>query len=545
MNKNIVIVGGVAGGMSFATRYRRLNQNDNITVIEKGEHVSFANCGLPYFISDEISDRNDLLVAKKAMLEDRFKLNILNNHEAISIDSTAKTIKVVNKGQVKELAYDELILSPGASPIFIPVVGINKHPNVYTLRNIPDADQIKAAVANKEIKSALVIGGGFIGLEMAESLSKAGLDVAVVELADHLLAQMDIEMAIMAHTELKANNIKVFTNNSVKEFVDNKAILSDNQVIDADMVIMSVGVKAETGFLKDSNIELGMRDAIIVDSNYQTSVNNIHAIGDAIITKHEVSQADALIALAGPANRQGRHLADILNGIKRTNKGSLGTSILRLFNKTFATTGLNEKALDQDSIEVMHLYANNHAGYFPNAKAIDLKVIYDKYSHKILGAQAVGYEGVDKRIDVLATAISAGMRIFDLQDLDLAYAPPFGSAKDIINMAGYYADNINLGLTDTIQWHQLEKDALILDVRNSDERTNGFIKDSINIPLDQLRDNLDKLDKDKEIVVHCQSGIRSYNAERILKVSGYQVKNLDGGYNLYGQLIKEGVVENV
>lgn len=546
--KTIVVVGGVAGGMSFATRYRRLNQNDEIIIIEKGPYVSFANCGLPYYVSKEISERSDLIVAEQAMLENRFNLNIKTNTEAVKINSDEKNLVVVTDGVEQSIAYDKLVLSPGASPIKIPIEGIEEHDAVFTLRNIPDVDSIVDYLDTIQPKSAVVIGAGFIGLEMAENLKKLGLNVSVVELAPHVLPPFDVEMASFAASELKRNDINLYTGNQVMKFENKKAHLANGEVIDADLVIMSVGVAAETKFTKGSGIELGMRNGFIVDDNYETTVKDIYAVGDAIIVKNTITKEDTMIPLASPANRQGRQLADILSGIKHNGKGSLGTAILRLFDLTFASTGLNERSLNKDDISIIHLHGKSHAAYFPNATPIDLKIIFDKHTHKILGAQAVGKKGVDKRIDVIATAIKAEMSVIDLQELELTYAPPFGSAKDIVNMAGYVAQNLILEITKSIQWNELktemEKGSILIDVRDQSERDNGHINGSLHIPLDELRKRMSEVPKDKQIIVHCHSAVRSYNAELILRNAGYDVRNLDGSYSLYSQLIEEGVVTN-
>lgn len=535
--KRIVVVGGVAGGMSFATRYRRLNQDDHIIVFEKGPYVSFANCGLPYYISGEISDREDLIVASQQMLQDRFQLDIRNNHEVISINPEAKTVTVQIGDRQEDVAYDELVLSTGAKPIVLDIPGRDNNEGVFTLRNIPDVDAITAYVENKKPQSAVVIGAGFIGLEMAENLKHLGLDVSVVEKAPQVLPPFDEEMAKFALFELNKHGVKVYTDTSVTRFEGSLAVLEDESTLNADLVIMSVGVLPETKIASDAGLTLGMRGGLVVNENYQTSNEHIHAVGDAIIVKHTVTQDDVMIPLASPANRQGRHLADILSGIEHKNHGSLGTAIVRLFDLTFASTGLNERQLKGRDYKVMHLYANNHAGYFPNATKINLKLIFDPQTEAILGAQAIGEDGVDKRIDIIATAIKANMKVTDLQELELSYAPPFGSAKDIVNMAGYVAQNILMGTTNLVQWHEIKKlqdeGALILDVREDDEVAEGAIEGSVHMKLDSMRCSMIQLPRDRHIVLHCESGVRSYNAEQILKASGFNVSNLDGGYQLY------------
>lgn len=542
MGKTVVVIGGVAGGMSFATRYRRLNEEDHVIVFERGPYVSFANCGLPYYISGEIAERDNLLVTTQATLEERFDLDIRPYHEVLKIDPKNRKVKVLHEGQEFEQSYDELVLSVGARPFVLDIAGADKS-RIFTLRNIPDVDKIMAALENPEIKHALVIGAGFIGLEMAENLHKRGLKVSVVEKAPQILPPLDEEMAAFASEELVKQGVALYTGTSVTHFEGSEAILENNQRVKADIVIMAIGVIPESDLAKDAGLKLGMRGGIIVDENYRTSDDAIHAIGDAIIVKHIVSQEDVMIALASPANRQGRHLADILSGIEHKNSGSLGTAIVRLFDLSVASTGLNERQLKGRPIQVMHLFANDHAGYFPGASPINLKVIYDKETLALLGAQGVGQKGVDKRIDVIAALIKMGAKVTDLQELELAYAPPFGSAKDIVNMAGYVGQNLNQGITDMIQWHEIkaksEEDVIFLDVRNEEERKQGFLKHSFHIPLASLRQEYMKLPLDKEIIVYCESGVRSYNAERFLKNKGYKVSNLDGSFNLIKTAAKE------
>ena len=381
---------------------------------------------------------------------------------------------------------------------------------------------------------------------MAENLKLRGLEVSVVEKAPHVLPPFDIEMAAYASSELKKHNIDLYEGTSVIRFEGSKAILEDETSIDADLVIMSVGVVPETTIAKEAGIELGMRGGIVVDENYKTSKDDIYAVGDAIIVKHTITKEDTMIPLASPANRQGRQLADILSGIPHSSKGSLGTAIVRIFDLTLASTGLNERQLKGRDYQVMHLHANDHAGYFPNATPIKLKVIFDSKTHVILGAQALGEKGVDKRIDVIATAIKAGMKVQDLQELELSYAPPFGSAKDIVNLAGYVAQNIIQGTTEMVQWHEVRErannGAVLVDVRYDEERQGGIIPEAIHMPLDTMRCNMHQLPQDKELILFCETGIRSYNAELILKDAGYNAKNMDGSFLLYSKLREEGII---
>ncbi|WP_270251760.1 FAD-dependent oxidoreductase [Lactococcus garvieae] len=544
MMKKYLIVGGVAGGMSAATRLRRLKEDAEIIVFDKGPYVSFANCGLPYYLSGEIESRNKLILQTPESLADRFNLDVRPDSEVVSIEPDKKEITVVSNGTSYTEDYDALILSPGASPFIPPIKGLAEADNVFSLRNIPDLDKITNYMEMEHRKQALIIGAGFIGLEMAENLRKLGLEVTVVEKADHVLPTLDQEMAIHIEEELAHNGLKVLTGVSVVEFQDQgkTVILENGESLSTEVVILSVGIQVESKLAADAGIKLGMRGAILVDEHYQTSLPDIYAVGDAILVKNQITGNDALISLASPANRQGRQVADILAGLPVTNKGSIGTAIVRTFSLTAASTGLSEKQAQDSNLtyKAVHITANDHAGYYPGASSILLKLIFNPESGQIYGASAVGQKGVDKRIDVLATAIKAGMTVYDLPELELSYAPPFGSAKDPVNMIGYAAMNIAMGLSDNIQWHQLEVELaqgkLLLDVRQENEVARGGFKDALNIPLNDLRQNLDKLDKNKAYIVSCQSGLRSYTAERILKQAGFKVENLDGAYGLYSKV---------
>ena len=544
MIEKILIVGGVAGGMSAATRLRRLNENAEIIVFEKGPYVSFANCGLPYYVGGEIAEREKLIVQSAKALKNRFNLEVRENSEVIAIDSEGKKVTVVSNGESYVESYDKLILSPGAKPLIPQIKGLNQATNVFSLRNIPDVDKIMAYLAAKESKSATIIGGGFIGLEMAENLAKRGLSVTIVEKAPHVLPTIDREMAAFVNEELIKNNLSVMTNRGVVEFKNDEILLDNGESLQSDLTILSVGIQPETSLAKSAGIKLGLRNAILVDEHYETSVKDIYAVGDAIVVKNQLGQ-DALISLASPANRQGRQVADIISGLSIKNRGSLGTAIVRVFDLQVASTGLSEFQLRGLKInhKIVHVTANNHAGYYPDATSIVLKLIFEPESGQIFGAQAIGKEGVDKRIDILSTAIKAKLTVFDLPELELTYAPPFGSAKDPVNMAGYAAINLLLGQSENIQWHELAaelaKGKVLLDVRKPNELAKGKFKNSQNIPLDDLRERLNELDKKTEYIVSCQSGLRSYNAERILKQEGYKVKNLDGAFGLYSKVTKE------
>lgn len=523
---------------------RRLNENAEIIVFEKGPYVSFANCGLPYYVGGEIAEREKLIVQSAKALKNRFNLEVRENSEVIAIDSEGKKVTVVSNGESYVESYDKLILSPGAKPLIPQIKGLNQATNVFSLRNIPDVDKIMTYLKAKAPKSATIIGAGFIGLEMAENLAKRGLSVTIVEKAPHVLPTIDREMAAFVNEELIKNNLSVMTNRGAVEFKNDEILLDNGESLQSDLTILSVGIQPETSLAKSAGIKLGLRNAILVDEHYETSVKDIYAVGDAIVVKNQLGQ-DALISLASPANRQGRQVADIISGLPIKNRGSLGTAIVRVFDLQVASTGLSEFQLRGLKInhKIVHVTANNHAGYYPDVTSIVLKLIFEPESGKIFGAQAIGKEGVDKRIDILSTAIKAKLTVFDLPELELTYAPPFGSAKDPVNMAGYAAINLLLGQSENIQWHELAtelaKGKVLLDVRNPNELAKGKFKNSQNIPLDDLRERLNELDKKNEYIVSCQSGLRSYNAERILKQEGYKVKNLDGAFGLYSKVTKE------
>ncbi|BCP57831.1 CoA-disulfide reductase [Streptococcus parasuis] len=546
----VIIVGGVAGGMSTATRLRRLMEDAEIIVFEKGPFVSFANCGLPYYISGEIAEHDSLLLQTPESLRNRFNLDVRPYHEVVNINPDLQTVTVQTpNGEIIE-SYDKLILSPGAKPVIPPLKGITEAENLFTLRNVPDLDKIMAKLEQINSGKAVVIGAGFIGLEMAENLALKGLTVSLIEQAPHVLPTFDLEMARYIETELSEKGVHVMTGQSVTAFHDKGQILelSNGQTLASDMTILSVGVAPDSELARQAGIELGLRGGILVDQNYQTSQKHIYAVGDAIIVKQEITGQDALISLASPANRQGRQVADVIAGLPRKNRGSIGTAIVKVFDLAAASTGLSERAVQALGYKhaVVHTTGKDHAGYYPGATDIVLKLIFSPTDGKIFGAQAVGKKGIDKRIDVLATAIKAGLTIFDLPELELTYAPPFGSAKDPVNMIGYAAMNIAEGISQNIQWHQLEEELaagkILLDVRNPAELQNGQFMDFLHIPLDQLRDRIDELDPAKEYIVSCHSGLRSYIAERLLKEMGFTVKNLDGAYSLYKMALPEKIV---
>ncbi|EPM6851563.1 FAD-dependent oxidoreductase [Enterococcus hirae] len=545
----IVIVGGVAGGMSAATRLRRLKEDAEIVVFEKGPYVSFANCGLPYYLSGEISERENLLVQTPESLAARFQLDVRPNHEVTAVYPDEKKVEVLSDGKKWQESYDVLLLSPGAKPVRPAISGLAEAKNVYTVRNVPDIDMVMNAL-EEQPKKAVVVGAGFIGLEMAENLKKRGLAVSIVELAPHVLPSLDEEMAVHIQDELIKQGVHVQTKRSVTAFEHGgkQLRLDDGTTIDSDLTILSVGVQPDSTLAKMAGLETGLRGGIVVNEHYQTSDPSIYAVGDAIVVKQQITGADALISLASPANRQGRQAADNIAGIVRNNRGSLGTSIVRVFDLTAASTGLTERMAQQANLpfSVVHVSGKDHASYYPEATDILLKLIFHPKTGEIYGAQGVGAKGVDKRIDSLATAIKGQLTIFDLPELEFTYAPPFGSAKDPVNMLGYVAMNVAEGLSETIQWHELPEalaqGKILLDVRNEGELQNGAFKDALNIPLNDLRCRLAELDHEKEYIVSCHSGLRSYLAERILKQAGFHVQNLDGAFALYHAVRPEDLI---
>ncbi len=548
----IIIVGGVAGGMSAATRLRRLMEDAEIIIMEQGPFVSFANCGLPYHVSGEIAEREQLVVQTPEALQARFNLDVRPFHEVLQIAPTEHTVTVRTPEGERVESYDKLILSPGAKPFIPPIAGLTEAENIYSLRNIPDLDRLLAGIT-VETKEAVVIGAGFIGLEMAENLQKRGLAVTIVEKAPQVLPPLDEEMAIFVENELKANGVRVLTSQSAVRFeaAGKKIILEDGQVLDADLTLLSVGVQPENQLAVAAGLKTGLRGGILVDESYQTSDPDIYAVGDAIVVKQQITGEDALIALASPANRQGRQVADVIAGLNRKNRGSIGTAIVRVFGLAAASTGLSERAAKMAGLPatVVHVTGKDHAGYYPGATDVLLKLIFNKETGEIYGAQGIGAKGIDKRIDILATAIKGQLTIFDLPELELTYAPPFGSAKDPVNMLGYAAINLAEGISESVQWHELADELasgkVLLDVRNPGELAAGRFANAIYIPLHELRERLSELSRDQEYIVSCHSGLRSYIAERILKQAGFKVKNLDGAFSLYQTIRPEGMEEGV
>ena len=536
--KKVLIVGGVAGGASTATRLRRLNEDLEIILFEKGQHVSFANCGLPYHIGGVIENRESLLVQTPESLKERFNLDVRVNSEVISVNSQEKSVMVKTKdGEKYKESFDYLVLAPGAKPLVPPIDGIGGK-NIYTLRNVTDLDKIMEKI--KSVKEAIVIGGGFIGVEVAENLQEIGITTTLIEAAPNILAPFDSEMSNILEAQLANNGINLLTNNKVIKFQneDEKVLVSleNGNIIKGDIVILAIGVSPDTKFLNNSGINLGERGHILVNEHLETNIKDIYALGDAILVKHFVTGQDVAIALAGPANRQGRIVAGNISGRDEIYKGSFGTSIIKVFNLTGGATGLNERSLKSlgKNFEKIYLHPNNHAGYYPGATPVSIKLLYEKETRKVLGAQAVGINGVDKFIDVIATVLKFKGTIDDLAELDLAYAPPYSSAKSPANMSGFIGQNIEDGLIEQSYVEDLEnfdrEKQIILDVREELELIGGKFENSINIPLSQLRKRFSELPKDKEILTYCAVGLRGYIASRFLISKGYKVKNIAGGF---------------
>lgn len=545
MGKKVFIVGGVAGGASAAARLRRLDETVEIVMFERDAYISFANCGLPYYIGDTIQDRAKLLVQTPAAMHERFNIDVRTESEVTSIDPVRKVVQVRSKerGDYEE-SYDALILSPGAKPIRPRIPGIN-HKQIYTLRNIPDTDRIKQRVTAEEVKSAIVVGAGFIGVEMAENLRELGLDVTLVEGASQILAPFDPEMSHVLAQEMEEHGVRLLLSQTVQSFTEDdhgqvEVALSGGTVVAADMVILAIGVAPDTSFLESSGIELGPRGHIVVSDKMETNLPDVYAVGDAIEVVDFVNENKTAIPLAGPANKQGRIAADNVCGLGTTYKGSQGTSIIKVFGLTGAATGNNERTLKQHNIpyQVTIVHPNTHAAYYPGATPMTIKLLFNDEG-SILGAQAVGFDGVDKRIDGIATVIRLRGTVADLTELELAYAPPYSSAKDPINMVGYTAENIVTGRTNVFTVDELSarnlETTMLVDVRTALEHTKGHLSGSINLPIDELRSRLDELDTAKEIWVYCQVGLRGYTASRILQQKGFRVRNLTGGYKTYQQ----------
>ncbi len=547
----LVIVGGVAGGASAAARARRLSEDAHIILIERGEHVSFANCGLPYYIGGEIEEKDDLLVSTPEKLRDRFRIDVRVMQEVVSIDLLSSSVRIrdISGGQIYDESYDRLILAPGASPIRPPFPGADLE-GVHVLRTVPDSEKIKERVARDRVKSAVVIGGGFIGLEMAENLARAGVKVSIVEMVDQVMAPLDFEMASQIHEHLMEKGVSLRLRDGVKSCrKDGGSLVVETNSgceLECDMVILSIGVRPEIDLARAAGLEIGSRGGIKTDQTMRTSDPRVFAVGDAVEVRDFVSGLDALIPLAGPANRQGRVAADNALGRASMFKGVQGTSVVKIFELTAGATGINEKRLKSIGRPYLasFIHSNHHVSYYPGAERMAIKLLFDPGDGRILGAQAIGKKGVDKRIDVLATAIRAGLTVFDLEELELAYAPPFGAAKDPINVAGMAAANALKRDMETIHWDEIagmgEDSHVLIDLRDPDELEDSPpLPGSVNIPLNDLRSRLPELDKEKTYVLYCAIGQRGYYGYRIMAMNGFKARNLSGGMATSAPALKQ------
>ena len=552
----VVIVGGVAGGATAAARIRRLDEQAEIIVFERSGYISYANCGLPYYIGGVIEDPEDLTLQTPESFWQRFRIHMKVHHEVTAIHPDKKTVSVKNlmTGEVFEESYDKLLLSPGAKPLWPDLPGMDSK-KLFTLRTVEDTFRIKEFVDQNKPKSAVMVGGGFIGLEVAENLRHLGLDVTIVQRPKQLMNPFDSDMASFIHAGMRKHGVKLALGYSVEGFEEKNGgmdvLLKDREPIHADMVVLAIGVTPESTLAREAGLSLGMKGSILVNDRMETSTADIYAVGDAVQVKNYVTGEDALIALAGPANKQGRIAADNICGGDSRYLGSQGSSVIKVFDMTAATTGINETNARKSGLDVdtVILSPMSHAGYYPGGKVMTMKVVFEKGTYRLLGAQIVGYDGVDKRIDVLATSIHAGLKATDLKDLDLAYAPPYSSAKDPVNMAGFMIDNISKGLK---QWHladiaKLPRDGSVtlLDTRTPGEYSRGHIEGFRNIPVDELRQRIGEIEQGKKVYVICQSGLRSYIATRILEGYGFEAYNFAGGFRFYDAVMNDrALVEN-
>ena len=547
----VVIVGGVAGGATAAARIRRLDEQAEIVVFERSGFISYANCGLPYYIGGVIEDPEELTLQTPESFFSRFRVSMRVRHEVTAIHPDRKTVSVTNleTGEAFEESYDKLLLSPGAKPTQprLPGVGLDR---LFTLRTVEDTFRIKEFIDRNHPKSAVLAGGGFISLELAENLRELGMEVTIVQRPKQLMNPFDPDMAAFIHNKMRRHGVALALGHTVEGFEEKNGgvdvLLKDETPLHADMVVLAIGVSPDTGLAKDAGLELGIKGSIVVNDRMEASVSDIYAVGDAVQVKHFVTGQDVLLSLAGPANKQGRIAADNICGGDSRYTGSQGSSVVKVFDMTAASTGVNETNAKKAGLDVdtVILSPMSHAGYYPGGKLMTMKVVFEKETYRLLGAQIVGYEGVDKRIDVLATAIRAGMKATELKDLELAYAPPYSSAKDPVNMAGFMVDNIARGLLR--QWHLADADSLprdgsvtLLDTRTPGEYSAGHIEGGINSPVDDLRERLHELDRTKPVYVICQSGLRSYIACRILAGHGFDCYNFSGGYRFYATVTQE------
>ena len=550
----VVIVGGVAGGATAAARIRRLDEQAEIVVFERSGYISYANCGLPYYIGGIIEDPEALTLQTPESFFCRFRIHVKVYHEVIAIHPEKKTVSVrkLESGEVFEESYDKLLLSPGAKPVWPNLPGMDSK-KIFTLRTVEDAFRIREFVDQQKPKSAVMVGGGFIGLELAENLMELGMDVTIVQRPKQLMSPFDSDMAAFIHNEVRKHGVKLALGQSVEGFEDKDSgidvLLKDNAPMHADMVVLAIGVTPESSLAKEVGLSLGLKGSILVNDRMETSVPDIYAVGDAVQVKYYVTGGDVLIALAGPANKQGRIAADNICGGDSRYLGSQGSSVIKVFDLTAAVTGINETSAKRSGLDAdtVILSPMSHAGYYPGGKMMTMKVVFEKETYRLLGAQIVGYDGVDKRIDVLATAIHAGLKATQLKDLDLAYAPPYSSAKDPVNMAGFMIDNISKGLK---QWYigdaiPGDGSAILLDTRTAGEYRRGHIDGFRNIPVDELRERIGELEKEKPVYVICQSGLRSYIATRILEGYGFEAYNFAGGFRFYDAVMNDrALVEN-
>ena len=546
----VVIVGGVAGGATAAARIRRLDEQAEIVVFERSGYISYANCGLPYYIGGVIEDPEELTLQTPESFFSRFRIHMKVHHEVTAIHPDKKTVSVKNleTGEIFEEPYDKLLLSPGAKPVWPDLPGIDSE-KLFTLRSVEDTFRIKNFINDRSPRSAIMVGGGFIGLEVAENLRELGMDVTIIQQSRQLLNPFDADMASFIHAEMRKHGVKLALGHSVEGFAERDGgldvLLKDHAPLHADMVVLAIGVTPESALAKDAGLALGLKGSILVNDRMETSIPDIYAVGDAVQVKHYVTGEDALIALAGPANKQGRIAADNICGGDSRYLGSQGSSVIKVFDMTAATTGINETTAKKAGLDVdtVILSPMSHAGYYPGGKLMTMKVVFEKGTYRLLGAQIVGYEGVDKRMDVLATAIHAGLKATRLKDLDLTYAPPYSSAKDPVNMAGFMIENISKGLK---QWHmedaaKLPRDGSVtlLDTRTAGEYSRGHIEGFRNIPVDELRERIREIEAGKPVYVICQSGLRSYIATRILEGYGFEAYNFAGGFRFYDAVMND------
>ncbi|MBP3698440.1 MAG: FAD-dependent oxidoreductase [Oscillospiraceae bacterium] len=550
----VIIVGGVAGGASAAARIRRLDEQAEIIVFERSGYVSYANCGLPYYIGGVITDPAELTLQIPESFFSRFRIDVRVRHEVTDIDTAAKTVTVkkLDSGEVFTENYDKLLLSPGAKPTLPPLAGVEGE-RIFTLRTVEDTFRIREFVEKNAPKSAVLAGGGFIGLEMAENLRELGLDVTIVQRPRQVMAPLDADMAVQLHKTLERHGVALHLGSSVEGFVHENGevvtLLKDEEPLRSDMVILAIGVTPDSSLAKKAGLQLGQKGSIVVNDRMETSVPDVYAVGDAVEVRHFVTGKPSLISLAGPANKQGRIAADNICGGNSRFGGSQGSSVLKLFELTAAVTGINEKMAQAAGIdyEKVVLFPASHATYYPGAKTMTMKVLFERETLRLLGAQIVGYEGVDKRIDVLATAIRLGAKATDLTELDLAYAPPYSSAKDPVNMAGFMIENIATGKVKQFHWHDvpaLPRDGSVqlLDTRTVWEYSRGCAEGFVNIPVDELRERLGELDKSKPVYIMCQSGLRSYISSRILTNLGFDCYNFSGGYGFYAMVTSDRMI---